>query len=84
MKSFLENNVIKMHSTHNEGKSIIAERFIRTLKNRIYEFMTSVSKITYNDKLDNIINKHNKTYHSTIKMKKSVHVKSNTYIDSSK
>ena len=73
-----------MHSTHNEGKSIIAERFIRTINNRIYEYMTSVSKITYNNKLDNIINKYNKTYHSTIKMKKSVHAKSNTYIDSSK
>ena len=72
-----------MYSTHNEGKSVIAERFIRTLKDKIYKYMTSVSKIVYIDKLDDIINKCNNTYHSTIKMK-PVDVKSNTYIVSSK
>ena len=73
-----------MYSTHNEGKSVIAERFIRTLKNKIYnKYMTSSSKNVYIDKLDDIFNKYNKTYHRTIKMK-PVAVKSNTYIDSSK
>ena len=72
-----------MYSTHNEGKSVVAERFIRTLKNKIYKYMTSVSKNVYIDKLDDIVNKYNNTYHSTIKMK-PVDVKSNTYIDSSK
>ena len=83
MKSWLEKNDIEMYSTHNEGKSVIAERFIRTLKNKIYKYMTSISKNVYIDKLDDIVNKYNNTYHSTIKMK-PVDVKSNTYIDSSK
>ena len=72
-----------MYSTHNEGKPAIGERFIRTLKNKIYKYMTSVSENVYIDKLDDIVNKCNNTYHSTIKMK-PVDVKSNTYIDSSK
>ena len=72
-----------MYPRHNEGKSVVAERFIRTLKNKIYKYMTSVSKNLYIDKLDDIVNKCNNTYHSTIKMK-PVNVKSNTYIDSSK
>ena len=83
MKSWLEKNDIEMYSTHNEGKSVIAERFIRTLKNKIYKYMTSISKNVYIDKLDDIVNKYNNTYHSTIKMK-PVDIKSNTYIDSSK
>ena len=83
MKSWLEKNDIEMYSTHNEGKSVIAERFIRTLKNKIYKYMTSISKNVYIDKLDDIVNKYNNTYHSTIKMK-PVDVKSKTYIDSSK
>ena len=72
-----------MHSTHNEGKSVVAERFIRTLKNKIYKYMTSISKNVYVDKLDDIVNKYNNTYQRTIKMK-PVDVKSSTYIDSSK
>ena len=72
-----------MYSTQNEGKSVIGERFIRTLKNKIYKYMTSISKYVYIDKLDDIVNKYNNTYHSTIKMK-PIDVKSNTYIDSSK
>ena len=72
-----------MYSTQNEGKSAIAERFIRTLKNKIYKYMTSISKNVYIDKLDDIVNKYNNTYHSTIKMK-PIDVKLNTYIDSSK
>ena len=86
MKSCLEKNDIEMYPTHNEGKSVIAERFIRTLKSKIYKYMTikkSISKNVCVDKLDVIVNKYNNTYHSTIKMK-PVDVKSNTYIDSSK
>ena len=82
-KSWLEKNAVEMYSTHNEGKSVAAERFIRTLKNKVYKYMTSISKNMYIDKLDDVVNKYNNTYHSTIKMK-PVDVKSNTYIDSSK
>ena len=57
-----------MYSTHNEGKSVVAERFIGTLKSKIYKYMTSVPKIAYIDKLDDIVNKYNNKYHSTIKM----------------
>ena len=56
-KSFLQNNDIEMHSTHNEGKSIIAERFLRTLKNKTYKYMTSISKNVYIDKLHALVNK---------------------------
>ena len=72
-----------MYSRYNEGKSVVAERFIRTLENKIYKYMTSVSKNFYIDELNDIVNKCNNTYHSAIKMK-PVNVKSNTYIDSSK
>ena len=58
-----------MHSIHNEGKSVVAKRFIRTLKTKIYKYMTSVSKNVYIDKLDDIISDYNNTYHGTIKMK---------------
>ena len=58
-----------MYSIHNEGKSIAAERFIRSLKNKIYKYMTSISKNVYIDKLDDIVNEHNNTYHRSIKMK---------------
>ena len=71
-----------MYSVYNEGKSAITERFIRTLKNKIYKYMTSVSKNIYIDKLDDIGNKYNNTYDSTIQMKRA-DVKSNTYIESS-
>ena len=69
-----------MYSTNNEGKSAIAERFIRTLKNKIYKYMTLISKSVYIDKLDDIIKEYNNTYHTSIKMK-PVDVKDNTYID---
>ena len=72
-----------MYSTHNKGRSVVAERFIRTLKNKSYKYMTSVSENVYIDKLDDIVNKCNNTYHSTIKMKPNADIKSNTYIDSS-
>ena len=54
---------------HNEGKSVVVERFIRTLKTKIYKYMTSISKNVYIDKLDDIVNEYNNTYHRTIKMK---------------
>ena len=69
-----------MYSTNNEGKSVIVERFIRTLKYKIYKYMTSVSKNVYIDKLDDIVKKYNNTYHTSIKME-PVDVKDNTYID---
>ena len=69
-----------MYSIHNEGKSVVAERFIRTLKTKIYKYMTSISKNVYINKLDDTINEYNNTYHRTIKMK-PVNVKDNTYID---
>ena len=58
-----------MYSTDIEGKSVVAERFIRTLKNKIYKYMTSVSENMYIDKLTEIDNEYNNTYHSTIKVK---------------
>ena len=67
MKTWLEKNTIEMNSTHNEGKSVVAERFIKTLKNKIYKYITSISKNVYIDKLDDTFNKYNNTYHSTKK-----------------
>ena len=58
-----------MYSTYNEVKSVVAERFIRTLKNRIFKHITSISKNVYFDVLDDIVNKYNNTVHRTIKMK---------------
>ena len=67
-RSFKTNN-IEMYSTYGEGKSVVAERFIRTLKNKIFKHMTAVSKNVYFDVLDDIVNKYNNTVHRTIKMK---------------
>ena len=83
MKSWLEKNAIEMYSTHNDGKSAVAERFIRTLKNKIYKYMTSISKNAYTDKLDDKVNKYSNTYHKTIKMK-PVNVKLGRYFDFNK
>ena len=58
-----------MYSTYNEGKSVVAERFIRTLKNKLYKHMTATTKNVYYDVLDDIVNEYNNTKHSTIKMK---------------
>ena len=80
MKPWLEKNDIEMHSACNERKSLVAERFIRTFKNKIYKYMTSISKHVYMDKLDDIINKYNNTYHRILKMK-PVGVESSIYID---
>ena len=76
-----------MHSTHKEEKSVIPERFIRTLKNKIYNYLTSISKNVYIEKLDGIVNivsnNYNNTYQRTIK-KKAIDAKANTYINSNK
>ena len=82
-KKWLKDNDIEMYSINDEGKSVDAERFIRTLTTKIYKYMTSVSKNLYIDKLDDIVNKYNNTYHKTIKMK-PVDVKDNIHIDFSK
>ena len=57
MKSWLEKKDIEMYSTHNEGKFVVAERFIRTIKNKIYKNMTSISKNVYIDKLGDTVHK---------------------------
>ena len=67
MKSRLEKNDIEMCSTFNEGKSVVAERFIRTLSNKIYKYMTFPTKNVYIHKLDYIFNKYHNTYQNTIK-----------------
>ena len=60
---------IEMYSAHNEGKSVVAERFIRTLKNKIYKHMTAISKNVYFNVLNDIVDEYNNTYHKIIKMK---------------
>ena len=75
--------ILESYSTHIEGKSVIAARFIRTLKNVIYKYMTSISKNVFIDELDDIVNKYNNTYHSKMKMR-PVDVKPSTYIYYSK
>ena len=77
MKSWLEKNAIEIYSIHKE------ERFIRTLKNKIDKYMTSISTNVYIDTSNGIVNKYINTYHKTIKMK-SDDVKSSTYIDFNK
>ena len=72
-----------MYLTHNQGKTVVAERFIRTLKSKIYKYMTSISKNVYIDKLDDIVDECNNTYHTTIKMKPT-DVKDNKYINADK
>ena len=79
-KKWLKDNRIEMYSIHNEGKSVVAERFIRTIKNKIYKHMISISKNVYIDKVDDTVHKYNNTKHRTIKMKLT-DVKDNTYID---
>ena len=69
-----------MYSKHNEGKSVIAERFIRTLKTKSYKYMAAISENVYIDKLDDIVKKYNNTYHTTIKMK-PLNVKDKVYTD---
>ena len=61
-KKWLQDNDTGMYSTHNERKLFLAEKFIRTLKNKIYKYMTSISKNVFIDKLDGIVNEYNNTY----------------------
>ena len=82
-RKWLQENDIVMYSTHNEGKSVVAERFIRTIKSKSYKYMTSISKNVYIDKLDDIVDEYNNTYNTTIKMK-PIDVRDNTYINTSK
>ena len=69
MLVWLKGNDIEMYSIYNEGKSVVAERFIRILKTKIYKYITSISKNVYIGKLDNVVNQYNNTYHRTNKMK---------------
>ena len=64
-----------MYSTHNEGKSVVAERFIRTLKSKIYKYVTSISKNVYTNKLDDIVDEYNNTYYTTINTSKNINYK---------
>ena len=76
----MQNNDIEIYSTHNEEKSVVAERFIRTLKNKIFKYMIQISKNVYVYKLDDVVNKYNNTYHKTTKIKPA-DIKSNKYIN---
>ena len=69
MKSWSQDDDIKMYLTHIEGKSVVADRPIRTLKYKIYKYIASVSKNLYINELNDIVNKYNNSYHSAIKMK---------------
>ena len=79
-KKWLQGNGVAMYSTHNEGKPVVAERFIRTLRNKNYKYMTSISKNVYIDKLDGVVNEYSNTYHRTIKLN-PIDVKDNTYVN---
>ena len=79
-KKSLQDNDIVVYSIHNEGKSVAAERFIRTLKKKTYQYMTSIPKNVYIHKLDDMVNEYSNTYHRTIRIKPT-DVKDNTYID---
>ena len=80
LKKWLKDNDIVMYSSRNVGKSVVDERSVGALKNKIYKYMTSLSKNVYIDKLDDIVDEYNNTYHTTIKMKR-IDVKDNTYIN---
>ena len=75
-KKWLSDNDIIMYATYNEGKSVVAERFIRTLKNKLYKHMTATDKNVYYDVLDDVVNEYNNIKYSTIKMK-PIDVKNN-------
>ena len=79
-EKWLKHNNIEMYSAHNEGNSAVAERFIRTLKNKIYKHMTAVSKNVYFNALNDIGGEYNNTYHRTIKMK-PIDVKSDSFAE---
>ena len=79
-RKWLKDNDIEIHSAHDKGIFVVAERFIRNLNNKIYKHITAVSKIVYIDKIYDIINEYNNTHHRTIKMK-PIETKDNIYID---
>ena len=79
-KKWLKDNETEMYSTYNEGKSVVAERFIRTLKNKIYKHKTAVLKSVYFDVLNDIVDEYINTYHRTIKMK-PMNVKSDSFAE---
>ena len=80
-KDFLKIDNIEMYSTYNEGKSVVAERFIGTLKNKIFKHMTAISEKVYFDMLDDIVDKYNNTVHKTIKMK-PIDITDDYYVES--
>ena len=82
-KNWLKDNDVKMYSIYNKVKSVVAKRFIKTLKNKIFKHMTTISMNVYFDVLDDIVNKYNNKLHRTIKMKPT-DVKDNTSLDSKK
>ena len=79
-KDFLKINNIEMYSTYNEGKSVVPERFFRTLKNKIFKHITTISKNVYIDVLNAIVNKYNNTVHKTIKIK-PIDVTNDSYVE---
>ena len=79
----MQDNYINIYYTNSKGRSVVFQRFIRIFKNKIYKYMTSISKNVYIEKLDYIVNKYRNTYYRTIKIK-PVDVKSSTYIDFNK
>ena len=66
LKSWLQDNDVKMYSTYNQGKSVIVGRIVRTLNNKTYKYLILISKNAYIDKLHDIVNEYINTYHSTV------------------
>ena len=79
-KRFLKINNTVMYSTYNEGKYVVTEKFIRTLKSKIFKHMTAVSKNVYFDVLDNVANKYKNTVQRTMKMK-PINITSDSYVE---
>ena len=79
-KRFLKINNTVMYSTYNEGKYVVTEKFIRTLKSKIFNHMTAVSKNVYFDVLDNVANKYKNTVQRTMKMK-PINITSDSYVE---
>ena len=80
LKRLLKINDIKMYSKYDEGKSVVAERFIRALKNKIFKHMSTILKNIYFDALDDIVNKYKNTAHRT-KKSKPIYVTSDSYAE---
>ena len=83
IKDFLKISNIEIYSTHNQGKSVVAERFIRTLKNKIFKHIRAISKNIYFDALKEIVNEYNNTIHRTIKIK-PIDITSDSYAEYNK